>query len=203
MDPIARLPDRGLITDGPLSRAFMAEGLKTFQQACHHVHRMPYGYNSTKDDPLILFKEGFGSCTTKHMAVGLLAKEIGLPVGKCIGIYPMTERLVAGADLICSAFGLAAIPLVHCFLVYDRFRVDLTEGNRNGKKGPIDQFLLTRNVAPDISSRDEYRLYRQVLQNEVLTQPDWAGVALKTILAAREKALALLKTNMQQQQAAA
>ena len=93
--------------------------------------------------------------------------------------------------------------MVHCFLVYDRLRVDLTEGNLNGKKGPIDHFLLTHHVAPDISSRDEYRLYRQALQDEVLTQPDWAGVALKTILAAREKALALLKTNMQQQQAAA
>ena len=203
MDSIERLPNRELIAGGPLSRAFMAVGLKTFRDACHYVHRMPYGYNSTKDDPLILFAEGFGSCTTKHMAIGVLAKEMELPVGKCIGIYPMKERFVAGADRICSEFGLTAIPVVHCFLVYDRFRVDLTEGNLNGKKGPIDNFLFTRNVPPDISSRDEYRLYRQALQDEVLTQPDWADVTLKTILAAREKALALLKTNMQQQQAAA
>jgi hypothetical protein len=93
--------------------------------------------------------------------------------------------------------------VVHCFLVYDRFRVDLTEGNLNGKNGPIDDFVFTARVAPDIAARDEYLLYRQALQSHVLTSPQWSGVALKTVLAAREKALALLKTNMQRQQAAA
>jgi hypothetical protein len=203
MDPIECLPDRELFDAGPISRHLQAEGLKTFLAACHHVQRMPYGYNRTKDDPLILFREGFGSCTTKHMAVGLLAQELGLPVGKCIGIYPMTDRLVTGAGRICQAYGLTAIPVVHCFLVSDRFRVDLTEGNLNGKNGPIDEFLFTRNVPPDISSRDEYLLYRQALKTHVLTRPEWSAVDLKTVLAAREKALALLKENMQRQQAGA
>ncbi len=203
MDPIERLPDKDLYAAGSVSRRFEAEGLKTFLAACRHVHQMPYGYNSSKDDPLILFKEGFGTCTTKHMAVGLLARELGLPIDKCIGIYAMTDRLVTGADAICREYGLNAIPVVHCFLVYDRYRVDLTESNLNGKNGPIDDFLFTRNVAPDISPRDEYRLYRQALQEQILARPEWAGVALKTVLAAREKALTLLKTNMQRQQAEA
>ena len=98
---------------------------------------------------------------------------------------------------------MTAIPVVHCFLVHERFRVDLTEGNLNGKNGPIDDFLYTHGVAPDISSRDEYRLYRQALKAQILTRPEWADVALKTVLAAREKALALLKDNMRLQQAAA
>lgn len=202
MDSIACLPD-GEITDaGPVSRRFRDAGLKTFTAACRHVHQMPYGYNSTKDDPLVLFKEGFGTCTTKHMAIGLLAEELGLPVDKFIGIYAMNEGLVTGADMIARAFGLPAIPVVHCFLVYGKFRVDLTEGNLNGKNGPIDDFLFTAKVAPDISSRDEYLLYRQALQEHVLPRPEFAGADLKTILAAREKALALLKANMQHQQTA-
>ncbi len=73
----------------------------------------------------------------------------------------------------------------------------------NGKNGPVDAFLFTRRVPPDISARDEYRLYRQALQEEVLTRPDWSGTALKTILAAREKDLAQLIANMRKQQAAA
>ncbi len=203
MDPIERLPDRELFDAGPISRHLKAEGLDTFTAACRHVHQMPYGYNSTKDDALILFREGFGSCTTKHMAIGLLAQELGLPVGKCIGIYPMTDRIVSGAGRICKTYGLAAIPVVHCFLVYDRFRVDLTEGNLNGKNGPIDDFLFTHNVPPDISSRDEYLLYRQALKEQILTRPEWSAVALETVLSAREEALALLKENMRRQQAGA
>ncbi|MDJ0721796.1 MAG: hypothetical protein QNJ04_09205 [Desulfobacterales bacterium] len=203
MDAIEYLPDKNIDDNGPVSRRFLVEGLKTFLMACRHVHQMPYGHNSSKDDPLILFDEGLGTCTTKHMAIGLLAREMGLPIDKCIGIYPMTEPLVTGADRICREYGLSAIPVVHCFLVYDRYRVDLTEGNLNGKNGPIDTFLYTRNVAPDISERDEYRLYRQALKDNILTQADWKGVDIKTVLAAREKALVLLKTNMQRQQAAA
>jgi hypothetical protein len=79
--------------------------------------------------------------------------------------------------------------------------VDLTEGNRNGKNGPIDTFLFTARVRPDISEKEEYRLYRQALSTHVLTRKEMAGIGLKTILKAREAALTLLKTNLQRQQA--
>ncbi|MDJ0801833.1 MAG: hypothetical protein QNI97_03090 [Desulfobacterales bacterium] len=203
MDAIERLPDKDLWDAGPVSRHFLAEGCKSFQAACRYVHRMPYGNNSTAEAPLILFVEGFGTCTTIHMAFGLLARETGLSVDKCIGIYPMTEPLVTGAGAICREYGLPAIPVVHCFLVHDRYRVDLTEGNLIGKNGPIDVFLYIRNVTPDISARDEYRLSRRALEEQILTRPNWKGVALKTVLAAREKALILLKANMQHQRRAA
>ena len=49
---------------------------------------MPYGYNSDRDDLLILFREGFGSCTTKHAVIATLAGELGLPVVKNIGSTP-------------------------------------------------------------------------------------------------------------------
>jgi hypothetical protein len=78
--------------------------------------------------------------------------------------------------------------------------VDLTEGNRNGKNGPIDTFLFTARVRPDISEKEEYRRYRQALTTHVLTRKEMAGIDLKTILKAREAALTLLKVNMELQQ---
>ena len=87
-------------------------------------------------------------------------------------------------------------------LTRDTHRVDLTQGNRNGKNGPIDTFLFTTRVRPDISEKEEYRLYRQALTTHVLTRKEMAGIDLKTILKAREAALALLKVNMQRQQKA-
>jgi len=196
MDPVDALPDSALAGGGSLSREFQAMGVATFREACRRVRQMPYGYNPDRDDPLALFHDGYGTCTTKHMAVGLLARELGLPVGKAIGIYPMTEALVTGAGRICRDFGLPYIPVLHCFLVSGDRRVDLTEGNRNGKNGPIRDFLYTEAVAPDISAKDEYRRYRSALQQVVLNRPELSGVALKTLLAAREQALALLKANI-------
>ena len=200
MDPIDVFPEAPITDSGPIARAFLARGWATFGEACRQVHRMPYGYNTTREDPLVLFRENQGSCTTKHMAVGLLAAELGLPIHKFIGIYPMTEALVTGAARVAAEHGLPYTPVVHCFLSDGTVRVDLTEGNRNGKNGPIDTFLFTTRVRPDISEKEEYRLYRQALQSPILTRTEMAGIDLKTILQAREAALALLKVNMARQQ---
>ncbi|GEM_PF-3469608 len=140
---------------------------------------------------------------TGRYAPWMSARHPRLPAGRIvlIDIYGMQEALVTGAGRIAADHGLPYIPVVHCFLSDGHSRVDLTEGNRNGKNGPIDKFLFTRQVPADISEKDEYRLYRQTLQTHVLTFDDMAGIDLKTILRAREAALALLKTNMQRQQA--
>jgi hypothetical protein len=75
--------------------------------------------------------------------------------------------------------------------------VDLSEGNRNGKNGPVDDFLYTEKVAANISGKDEYLLYRQALNAQILPRPEFDGVTIKTILKAREEGLALLKANIQ------
>ena len=162
-----------------MGRIFAELGLGTFHEACRWVHRLPYGYNSDRDDLMILFKEKMGSCTTKHAVIATLAAELDLPIRKNVGIYAMTEALVTGTQEILVRYRLPYIPMIHCFLNYQDHRVDLSEGNRNGKNGPIDEFLFTRNVPPDISSRDEYLLYRQALKTHVLTRPEWSAVDLK------------------------
>jgi hypothetical protein len=162
------------------------------------VQQLPYGYNSDRDDPMILFQEKMGSCTTKHAVIATLAAELDLDIHKHIGIYPMTEELVTGTEKILTKYGLAYLPMVHCFLVYADRRVDLSEGNRNGKNGPISVFLYTQRVSANISAKDEYLLYRKALTRHILQRPELRGVDMKTILKAREEGLALLRANIQQ-----
>jgi hypothetical protein len=89
--------------------------------------------------------------------------------------------------------------MIHCFLVHENHWVDLSEGNRNGKNGPIDDFLHTETVSPTISARDEYLLYRKALIQILLKHPELDGVDVKTILKAREEGLALLRSNIRQE----
>ena len=196
MDNIEAFPDAPISGNGVVSTEFLHSGTDRFLDACQYVHQRPYGYNSDRDDLQILFKEGFGSCTTKHAVIATLAEELGLPVFKNIGIYAMTEDIVTGTVAILKAFNLPYIPMVHCFLVYEDFRVDLTEGNRNGKNRAIDQFLYTVKVIPNITSKDEYLLYRTALKTHVLIRKEFQGVDIKRILQAREKGLAQLKANI-------
>jgi hypothetical protein len=113
-----------------------------------------------------------------------------------VGIYAMTEALVTGTQGILSRYRLPYIPMIHCFLNYQDHWVDLSEGNHNGKNGPIDHFFFASEVSANISAKDEYRLYRQALKDEILSRQELEKTDIKTFLKAREEGLALLKHNL-------
>lgn len=196
MDHYTVFPDKTITAPGKVSDRFLELGIVTFIGACRLVHELPYGYNSDRDDLMILFEEGFGTCSTKHAVIATLAAEQDLPIHRATGIYAMTEKIVAGADRILADHGLPYVPMIHCFLMYGDHRVDLTEGNHNGKRCAIDTFLYTEQVIPGISAKDEYMLYREALKTSILNRSELSGKAMKDILHAREAGLALLKTNL-------
>lgn len=196
MDHYRNLPDAAIDGAGVVTSEFLELGITGFTEACRYVHEMPYGYNSDRDDLLILFKEGKGSCTTKHAVIATLAEELSLPIRKSIGIYAMTEDLVTGTQPILENYRLPYIPMVHCFLVNENYRVDLTEGNFNGKNKPMDRFLYTREVTANISAKDEYLLYRNALKDHILSRKELNGVDIKHVLHAREKGINLLRSKV-------
>ncbi|MBW1696604.1 MAG: hypothetical protein JRH18_13865 [Deltaproteobacteria bacterium] len=197
MDKISAFPDKPIPEGaGVVSEQFLRLGIKRFVDACQYVHKLPYGYNSDSDDLMILFKEKKGTCTTKHAVIAALAEELSLPITKTIGIYPMTEELVSGTNPILDKYRLPYVPMLHCFLQGDHYRVDLTEGNRNGKNRSIEDFLYTEKVRAGITKREEYLLYRRVLKEVILGRDEMKGVDLKTVLRAREEGLNVLKSNL-------
>jgi hypothetical protein len=94
MNPISVFPDMPITDAGPISKTFLGLGIARFLDACQYVLGLPYGYNSNRDDLMILFKEKMGTCSTKHAVIATLAAEMGLPITRGVGIYPMTETLV-------------------------------------------------------------------------------------------------------------
>ncbi len=196
MDSYDILPAAGISGPGVISKEFLRMGVTGFIDACRHVHQLPYGYNSDRDDLLILFKEGRGSCTTKHAVIATLAEELALPIVKNIGIYGMTEDIVTGTTDILDKFNLPYVPMVHCFLGFQDYRVDLTEGNDNGKNRPVDRFLHTETVTPNISAKDEYLRYRKALKDRILLRKELKGVDIKRILQAREEGIKLLRSKV-------
>jgi hypothetical protein len=194
MDTYSIFPETPITPSGVVATQFLGMGIDTFLNACGYVQELPYGYNSDRDDIMILFKEKMGSCTTKHAVIATLAVELGLPVEKYIGIYAMTEAIVTGTGRILDTYQLPYLPMIHCFLGYGQYRVDLTDGNANGKNRSITNFLHTESVIPNIPAKAEYLLYRNALKDRILKRADLAGVDMKTILHAREEAIVLLKS---------
>jgi hypothetical protein len=199
MEPYSVFPNRPIEKKSIVTDTFLLKNIKTFWEACDFVHSMPYGYNSTRDDILILFKEGFGSCATKHAVIATLAEELDVPVYKNVGIYKMTEDLVTGTGRILENHHLPYLPMNHCFLTYQSHRVDLTEGNLNGKNHAINEFLFTERVVPNISEKNEYLLYKKAVESEVLPRNEMNNVSIRDVLSARSEGIALLHSKIPSQ----
>lgn len=199
MDKYTVFPNPSITNKGIISNTFINLGINTFWDACKYVHEVPYGYNSTTEDILILFKEKFGSCTTKHAVIATIGEELNIPVYKMIGIYAMNEEIVTGTNLILDKYHLPYLPMIHCFLIYDSYRVDLTEANNNGKNRSIEDFLFTEKVIPSFSEKDEYLLYRKALKNHILKRKEMEGITMIDVLRARLEGIALLRSKVSYQ----
>jgi len=147
MQPLECLPDFTIADCGMLSRCFLERGITTFHDACRLVKSMPYEDNDLPSDDA-LFVQGHGTCTSKHRAIAVCAAEQGVPVHQIYGIYELDESVVAGVAPILAEYGIPFVPTGHCFLAWNDIRVDLTEGNRNGKRGSLNTFLATARLAP-------------------------------------------------------
>lgn len=196
MDDLNLLPDKEITTLGILSEKFLELGIKSFKEACYYVHNLEYGYNSDYDDKMILFKEKKGTCTTKHAVIAGLAEELGIPLFKYVGVYKFTEDISNGVDKILKKYGVPYAPMVHCFLVYENHRFDLTEGNNNGKKSSIDKFIHIEKVDPFITRKDEYLLLKRILKQKILKTEEMKGISERILLKAREESIIQLKNNI-------
>jgi len=196
MNKFTIFPNPTIIKKGIISEKFISIKIRTFWDACSYILNLPYGYNSKTDDILILFNEGYGSCTTKHAVIATLAEELNIPVYKMVGVYAMSEEIVTGTNDILKKYDLPYLPMNHCFLVYNSYRIDLTEGNYNGKNRSIEDFLFTEKVFPNISEKDEYLLYKKALKNYILNRKEMKGIKMIDILRARTDGIALLHSKV-------
>jgi len=192
MDSYDKLPNAEIKPVGELSIKFLNLGIKTFRGACDYVHKIDYGYNTNYEDKMIFFKENRGTCTTKHAVIAGLAQELEIPLYKHVCVYKFTEEITTGANDILKKFKIPYVPMTHCFLVYEKYRFDLTEGNHNGKKKPIDDCIHAERVDPFISRKDEYLLFKKVLKEKILPSKEMEGIQEKTLLKARAKGIILL-----------
>ena len=192
MDSYDKLPNAEIKPVGELSIKFLDLGIKTFRGACDYVHKIDYGYNTNYEDKMIFFKENRGTCTTKHAVIAGLAQELEIPLYKHVCVYKFTEEITTGANDILKKFKIPYVPMTHCFLVYEKYRFDLTEGNHNGKKKPIDDCIHAERVDPFISRKDEYLLFKKVLKEKILPSKEMEGILEKTLLKARAKGIILL-----------
>lgn len=179
--PIDTLPDTTIQPQGVVSKAFIDRGVKTFREASYYVNCLPYGYNSSSDNAMILFEDGFGTCFAKHGLIARLAEELALPVYRCEGFYPLTDKIVTGVDTILAEYGLPYIPRIHCFLAYEKNCIDLTDGNCTGKNCLIETYLKIFRAKSEQTQSELEGTYRSYYAEVCTTDPVFAKVGVDSM----------------------
>ncbi|MHC4167394.1 MAG: hypothetical protein ACYSWQ_10590 [Planctomycetota bacterium] len=183
MKEIRQLPNKKIKGSGCAGKKFAELGIDDFHRACEWVRDLPYGHNSDHSDPLIVFAERRGICTTKHGVIALLAQELGLDVHRVLGFYRLDESIVSGTHEILEKHRLSYIPQIHCFLSFNMNFVDLTEGNRHARKKRLDEFDVMFKVPPGLSETDELEYYKLDLEYYMMNDEKLASVKKGDLIA--------------------
>ena len=149
------LPDRRLIARGEVSTEFLAIGIDDYRAAAHHISHLPYGRNADRANFRLVLRERRGTCSTKHALLAALAVEQSLAVQLTLGIYEMHERNTPGVGAVLDRHRLASVPEAHCYLTYDRNRIDVTRGSIAPAE-PITSFLHEETISP--AQIDDYKV---------------------------------------------
>lgn len=182
-DPISVLPSTPIEPGrGPVGQEFLARGVATLRAAAAWLQAAPYGFNDT-DGPLVVFRDGHGTCETKHVAAITLARELDVQLTWIWGLYGLDDSVIEGAGAVLTQAAIPFVPNIHCFIRFEGRFVDLTEGNCTGKRGLIEEYWSVAEAQPG----DDMAAARQAAAAELIATDDrfaaWTPTGLHAVLA--------------------
>jgi hypothetical protein len=110
-----------------ISNRFIQNGIVDFSSAIVYIQDLPYKRNSDKN-PSIVLDEQFGTCSTKHALLKILADENGQSdVKLMMGIYKMNASNTKSVKEVLEKYKLEYIPEAHNYLKMGSKIIDATK----------------------------------------------------------------------------
>ena len=130
----------------------LVSGLSSFEDLLRVVQQLPYGRNSNRTNPELVWTERQGTCSSKHAFLKKIADEQNFnEVQLILAIYKMNGKNTPGIGKILSEAQLEYIPEAHCYLSVEGKRMDITFPNSDIEKLLPDvieeQFIEWTDVA--------------------------------------------------------
>lgn len=117
-------------TSKSISDQFLKLDLFDFFAAAEYVKNLPYKRNSQKDNPLCVFQDSGGTCSTKHALLKRLADENSFEELKLmLGIFKMNGSNTRKITPILEKYSLKEIPEAHNYLKIENQIFDFTRKN--------------------------------------------------------------------------
>ena len=112
---------------GRFSNYFLEHQLYSFKEAAQFIKELPYKRNTNKEDLFSVFKDGHGTCSTKHAILKQLAVENNEPELQLIlCIFKMNPQNTPKLADILEKHQLPYIPEAHNYLKFRDAVLDYT-----------------------------------------------------------------------------
>ncbi len=113
-----------------ISNQFLQLGISDFFKAAEFVKNLPYKRNSEKENPLCIFQDNGGTCSTKHALLKRLAGENSFEEIKLkLVIFKMNGSNTRKITPILEKYSLKQIPEAHNYLKIENEIFDFTRKN--------------------------------------------------------------------------
>ncbi len=158
---------------GNVSEAFLANGISQFSDAAQWVMNLRYARNEgNKSEPLILFNEKCGTCSTKHALLKRLIDEHHVAgFSLMVGIFNMGAQNTPKIKNVLEKYNLAYIPEAHCYLLNEAVAYDFT--SKAIKKANItDEIISATPILPEQCDIYKKEIHQVYLKNWLLTHPE-------------------------------
>ena len=140
-----------LKSSGPISTEFSRRGRVTFGQACEWVKNLPYKRNQDKSDIFCVFRDGGGTCSTKHALLKILAEENHLKnVKLMLGIFKMNAQNTPKIATVLQNYHLNEMPEGHNYLQIDTEILDCTR-RHSSPEDFVNDLVEEIEIQPSIS----------------------------------------------------
>lgn len=179
-------------SSGYISGAFKELGITDFEQAASFIKQLPYKRNKNKDDLRTVLTDGFGTCSTKHALLKLLATENGIEgVELILCIFKMNPFNTPKIAATLKAKNLAFMLEAHNYLLVNGTILDCTNA-----KSCEDDFLqdTISTIAIEPSQITDYKvsLHKEALQQWLIENSE-LRLTLEELFSIREKCIADLQ----------
>jgi len=121
-----QLPNIPIESMGEISCAFIKKDICTLWDAVEHIHKLPYGRTSSRENYFQVLNESRGACSTKHALLAGLAEEMMVPLKLVFGLFILNAKNTPRLLPILECHQLEGIPEAHCYLRYQNSYLDIT-----------------------------------------------------------------------------
>ena len=153
-----------LKSSGQVSTELSRRGMMTFDQACEWVKNLPYKRNQDKSDIFCVFRDGGGTCSTKHALLRILAEENHLKnVKLMLAIFKMNAQNTPKIANVLQKYHLKEMPEAHNYLQIDTEILDCAR-RHSSPEDFVNDLVEEIEIEPDQIIDFKIKYHKNFLQ---------------------------------------